>query len=224
MLKGVLDQLGSLALEEKHAVEEAARAAVTRELGPRGAGAPESCPRYGRPSFIGKGRNRNGSRRWPCRGARADILHQDDVAAGLLQAQARGLARLRVRHVVGHLAARLRRAVRRLPQDLLVHARAPARGDVRGPSSPSRRANPSRGRSTAPTRPSRSRATARARPLGCPTRPTGTGRSPRAQHIPVQSLRRLRHQRPGRLVLPPGGARQTLRRRARGVAGGSEPC
>ena len=68
MLKGVLDQLGSLALEEKHAVEEAARAAVTRELGPRGAGAPESCLRCGRPSFIGKGRNRDGSRRRPCRG------------------------------------------------------------------------------------------------------------------------------------------------------------
>lgn len=68
MLEGALDQLESLALEEKHAVEEAARAAVTRELGPRGAGAPESCLRCGRPSFIGKGRNRDGSRRRPCRG------------------------------------------------------------------------------------------------------------------------------------------------------------
>lgn len=33
MLKDVLDQLGSLTLEEKRAVEEAARAAVARELG-----------------------------------------------------------------------------------------------------------------------------------------------------------------------------------------------
>lgn len=42
MLKDVLDQLGSLTLEEKRAVEEAARAAVARELGAQGAGAPEA--------------------------------------------------------------------------------------------------------------------------------------------------------------------------------------
>ena len=37
MLKDMLDQLGSLTLEEKRAVEEAARAAVARELGAHGA-------------------------------------------------------------------------------------------------------------------------------------------------------------------------------------------
>ena len=68
MLKDMLDQLGSLTLEEKRAVEEAARAAVARELGAQGAGAPESCPRRGCPSFARKGRNRDGSQRWPCRG------------------------------------------------------------------------------------------------------------------------------------------------------------
>lgn len=68
MLKDVLDQLGSLTLEEKRAVEEAARAAVARELGAQGAGAPESCPRCGCPSFVRKGRNRDGSQRWLCRG------------------------------------------------------------------------------------------------------------------------------------------------------------
>ena len=49
MLKDVLDQLGSLTLEEKRAVEEAARAAVAREPEAHGAGAPESCPRCGCP-------------------------------------------------------------------------------------------------------------------------------------------------------------------------------
>ena len=44
MLKDVLDQLGSLTLEEKRTVEEAARVAVARELGAQGAAAPESCP------------------------------------------------------------------------------------------------------------------------------------------------------------------------------------
>ena len=68
MLKDVLDQLESLTLEEKRAVEEAARAAVARELGAQGAGAPESCPRCGCPSFVRKGRNRDGSQRWLCRG------------------------------------------------------------------------------------------------------------------------------------------------------------
>ena len=52
MLKDVLDQLGSLTLEEKRAVEEAARAAVARELGAQGAVAPESCPRCGCPEVC----------------------------------------------------------------------------------------------------------------------------------------------------------------------------
>ena len=68
MLKAVLDQLESLTLEEKRAVEEAARAAVARELGAQGAGAPESCPRCGCPSFVRKGHGRDGSQRWLCRG------------------------------------------------------------------------------------------------------------------------------------------------------------
>ena len=68
MLKDVLDQLGSLTLEEKRAVEEAARVAVARELGAQGAGAPESCPRCGCPSFVRKGHGRDGSQRWLCRG------------------------------------------------------------------------------------------------------------------------------------------------------------
>ena len=68
MLKDVLEQLGSLTIEEKRAVEEAARAAVARELGARGASAPESCPRCGCPSFVRKGRGRDGSQRWLCKG------------------------------------------------------------------------------------------------------------------------------------------------------------
>ena len=68
MLKDVLDQLGSLTLEEKRAVEEAARAAVARELGAHGAGAPESCPRCGCPAFVRKGTDRDGSQRWLCKG------------------------------------------------------------------------------------------------------------------------------------------------------------
>lgn len=55
-------------MEEKRAVEEAARAAVGRELGAQGAGAPESCPRCGCPSFVRKGHGRDGSQRWLCRG------------------------------------------------------------------------------------------------------------------------------------------------------------
>lgn len=43
MLKGVLDQLGSLALEE-HAIEEAARAAVARELGAQRGGRARVVP------------------------------------------------------------------------------------------------------------------------------------------------------------------------------------
>lgn len=43
MLKDVLDQLGSLTLEEKRAVKEAARAAVARELGAQGGGGARGC-------------------------------------------------------------------------------------------------------------------------------------------------------------------------------------
>ena len=68
MLKDVLDQLGSLTIEEKRAVEEAARAAVARELGAAGPAAPDACPRCGCPRFVRKGRNRDGSQRWLCRG------------------------------------------------------------------------------------------------------------------------------------------------------------
>lgn len=68
MLKDVLDQLGSLTLEEKGAVEQAAREAVARELGATGPGAPDACPRCGCPRFVRKGRNRDGSQRWLCRG------------------------------------------------------------------------------------------------------------------------------------------------------------
>ena len=64
----MLDQLGSLTLGEKRAVEEAAREVVARELGATGPGAPDACPRCGYPSFVRKGRNRDGSRRWLCRG------------------------------------------------------------------------------------------------------------------------------------------------------------
>ena len=49
MLKDVLDKLGSLTLEEKRAVEEAARAAVARELGAHGAGAPSRVRGAGAP-------------------------------------------------------------------------------------------------------------------------------------------------------------------------------
>ena len=68
MLKDVLEQLGSLTIEEKRAVEEAARAAVARELGATGPAAPDACPRCGCPRFVRKGRNRDGSQRWLCRG------------------------------------------------------------------------------------------------------------------------------------------------------------
>ena len=41
MPKDALDQLGSLVLEEKRAVEETARATVAREFGAQGAAAPD---------------------------------------------------------------------------------------------------------------------------------------------------------------------------------------
>ena len=47
MLEELLDGIESLTLEEKMALEEAARDAVARELGARGAPAPEACPRCG---------------------------------------------------------------------------------------------------------------------------------------------------------------------------------
>lgn len=67
MLEELLDGIESLTLEEKMALEEAARDAVARELA-RGAPAPEACPRCGCPEFVRKGRDRDGSQRWLCRG------------------------------------------------------------------------------------------------------------------------------------------------------------
>ena len=206
MLKGVLDQLGSLALEEKYAVEEAARAAVARELGTQRGGRARGVPALRMPLVHREGQGPRQLAALALQGARADILRQDDVTAALLQAQARGLARLRVRHAVGHLAARLRRAVRRLPQDFLVHARAPVRGDGAGPPAlPHGRVRLVAGRRHLPVRVAQGQPLALGR-RDVPHGPQARGRRPRARHILAQSLRRLRRQRPGRLVLSSGGS------------------
>ncbi len=63
-----LELLGTLTVEEKRAVERAAREAVERELGVGGRDAPRACPRCGCGSFVKKGRDRDGSQRWLCRG------------------------------------------------------------------------------------------------------------------------------------------------------------
>lgn len=68
MLKEMLDGIESLTLAEKMAPEEAARDAMAREPGAQGAPAHAACPRCGCPSFVRKGRGRDGSRRWLCRG------------------------------------------------------------------------------------------------------------------------------------------------------------
>ena len=68
MLKDMLEGIESLTLAEKMALEEAARDAVARELGAQGAPAPEACPHCGCPGFVRKGRGRDGSQRWLCRG------------------------------------------------------------------------------------------------------------------------------------------------------------
>lgn len=56
MLADVLYQLGSLTLEENRAVGEVAGAAVAQGLGAAGHGAPDACPRCGRPTFVRKDR------------------------------------------------------------------------------------------------------------------------------------------------------------------------
>ena len=98
MLGDVLDQLGSLTLEEKRAIEEAARAAVVGELGAWGAIAPDmrvraadalrSCARAGAATARSAGSSRGMGR----------LLRQDDVAARLLQAGARRHVGLPIRH------------------------------------------------------------------------------------------------------------------------------
>lgn len=67
MLDTILREMESLTLSEKRRLAAAAQAAVAREL----AGVPEapaSCPRCGSARFVRKGRGRDGSQRWLCRG------------------------------------------------------------------------------------------------------------------------------------------------------------
>ena len=88
MLRDVLDRLGSLTLEEKRAIEEAAREAVARELGARSASAPDACPRCGRPLVRQEGPRPRRLAALAMQGVRADVPRQDGVAAGVLQAGA----------------------------------------------------------------------------------------------------------------------------------------
>ena len=151
-------------------MEEAARAAVARGSVPRArppptrasaTGARRSCARAG----IATARSASSA------GVRVDVFRQDDVAARLLQAGARGL----VDYVSDMLSGTSLRAcaelcgvslktswfMRMRPCEVMARA-----------LHPSARAGPSRGRWTVPTCLSRSRATARARRSRCPAGPT----------------------------------------------------
>jgi transposase-like protein len=65
----MLTQIASqLTLDEKRRLVGELKAAIAEELA-AGAGAdPERCPRCGCPTFVRKGRDRDGAQRWLCRG------------------------------------------------------------------------------------------------------------------------------------------------------------
>lgn len=68
MLDNILHEMESLSLRDKRSLIEATKAAVARELGAQGSPAPAACPRCGSARFVRKGRGRDGSQRWLCRG------------------------------------------------------------------------------------------------------------------------------------------------------------
>lgn len=68
MLDMILHEMESLTLAEKRSLVEATKGAIARELGARGASAPAACPRCGSARLVRKGRGRDGSQRWLCRG------------------------------------------------------------------------------------------------------------------------------------------------------------
>ena len=127
MLEELLDGIESLTLEEKMALEEAARDAVA-------AGRPgaRGLPAVRLPRVRAQGPRQGRLTALAVQGVRADLQRQDDGAARELQAPAGGVVGLRRRHAVGGLPPRLRRGVRGVPQDLVVHAHAPVRGHGTG--------------------------------------------------------------------------------------------
>lgn len=69
-MESIVSQFASqLTLEEKRALVAELKASIAEELASRAApGEPERCPRCGCPRFVRKGRGRDGSQRWLCRG------------------------------------------------------------------------------------------------------------------------------------------------------------
>ena len=66
----IVSQIASqLTLEEKRALVEELKASIAEELAASaGAPGPSACPHCGCPSFVRKGRGRDGGQRWLCRG------------------------------------------------------------------------------------------------------------------------------------------------------------
>ena len=64
MYDRILEMAGGLSLADKRALVAALKAAIARELGSQGAGAPERCPHCGCASIVRKGHDRSGGQRW----------------------------------------------------------------------------------------------------------------------------------------------------------------
>ena len=68
-VKGIVSQFVSqLTCEEKIELLEDLKAAIAEELAQGRTGEPAACPRCGCPSFVKRGRDADGARRWLCRG------------------------------------------------------------------------------------------------------------------------------------------------------------
>ncbi len=70
-MKDIVSQFAmQLTLAEKRELVAELKGAIAEELASRASGpaGPSRCPRCGSPSFVRKGRDRDGGQRWLCRG------------------------------------------------------------------------------------------------------------------------------------------------------------
>ena len=127
MYESVLQGALELPLAQKRSLIERLKGAVLAQMSSVHAGDPSECPRCHHGHVARKGRDGKGRQRWLCRGcgrtfgtSTLGLLAQSKLGPGVWASY--------VEHMVASESLQRCADVRRVPQDLVVHANARVRG------------------------------------------------------------------------------------------------